>query len=127
MAKGLAINQTFYGRDKGLKASRFRTFRAKSVSARRRNPRPRRACSRSCVKDWSTGRKNGRMGQVKPPILCPVNPLVSIILPARNAGENIAAALDAIAQQDYTPYEVIIISDGSTDQTTRFAKDILIS
>ena len=24
MAKGLAINQTFYGRDKGLKASRFR-------------------------------------------------------------------------------------------------------
>jgi len=46
-----------------------------------------------------------------------VNPLVSVILPARNADGNIAAALDAISRQDYTHYEVIIISDGSTDKT----------
>jgi glycosyltransferase involved in cell wall biosynthesis len=61
-------------------------------------------------------------GQIQTLTLPPVNPLVSIILPARNADENIAAALDAIGQQQYTPYEVIIISDGSTDQTNEICQ-----
>jgi cellulose synthase/poly-beta-1,6-N-acetylglucosamine synthase-like glycosyltransferase len=51
-----------------------------------------------------------------------VNPLVSIILPARNADQNMSAALNAISQQDYAPYEVIIISDGSTDQTVEICR-----
>jgi cellulose synthase/poly-beta-1,6-N-acetylglucosamine synthase-like glycosyltransferase len=52
-----------------------------------------------------------------------VHPLVSVILPARNADANIAAALDAISRQDYPHYEVIITSDGSTDRTNEICQE----
>lgn len=44
---------------------------------------------------------------------------ISVIIPARNEAENIAACLNAIAAQNYPPdlLEVLVIDDHSTDQT----------
>jgi glycosyltransferase involved in cell wall biosynthesis len=45
------------------------------------------------------------------------NPLVSIIIPAYNGDRFIGPALDSLFHQTYKAYEIIVIDDGSTDQT----------
>lgn len=45
------------------------------------------------------------------------NPRVSIIVPARNEAEDIAACLASLAAQDYANLEVIAVDDRSTDRT----------
>jgi glycosyltransferase involved in cell wall biosynthesis len=45
------------------------------------------------------------------------NPRVSIIVPARNEEENVAAALSTLLKIDYDNYEVIAVNDRSTDRT----------
>jgi glycosyltransferase involved in cell wall biosynthesis len=45
------------------------------------------------------------------------NPRVSIIVPARNEEENVAAALSTMLKIDYDNYEVIAVNDRSTDRT----------
>jgi chlorobactene glucosyltransferase len=44
-------------------------------------------------------------------------PKVSIILPARNEEEFIAACLDSLLDQNYENYEIIAIDDSSEDAT----------
>ncbi|MGF7038448.1 glycosyltransferase family 2 protein [Mucilaginibacter lappiensis] len=44
-------------------------------------------------------------------------PLVSICMPAYNAGKYITEALNSIINQSYQNWEVIVINDGSTDNT----------
>lgn len=44
-------------------------------------------------------------------------PTVSVILPAYNAGHTIGAAIQSILSQTYTDFEVMVINDGSTDDT----------
>jgi glycosyltransferase involved in cell wall biosynthesis len=44
-------------------------------------------------------------------------PLISVIIPAFNAASTIDRALNAVWRQDYAPIEVIVIDDGSTDET----------
>lgn len=49
-------------------------------------------------------------------------PLVSVIIPAYNGENLLAATLASAFAQTYAPLEVIVIDDGSTDQTGRVAQ-----
>jgi poly-beta-1,6-N-acetyl-D-glucosamine synthase len=44
-------------------------------------------------------------------------PLVSILVPAYNEGETIGPALRSLLEVDYPRFEVVVVDDGSTDQT----------
>jgi chlorobactene glucosyltransferase len=51
-------------------------------------------------------------------------PQVSICIPARNEERNIRACVDAILDQDYPNFEVIVLDDRSTDSTLQILLDI---
>jgi glycosyltransferase involved in cell wall biosynthesis len=46
-----------------------------------------------------------------------VNPFISIITPTFNRAKTIARAIDSILQQTYDNYEIIVVEDGSNDET----------
>lgn len=45
------------------------------------------------------------------------NPLISVIIPAYNRAAFLLAALESIWEQEYQPLEIILIDDGSIDET----------
>ena len=45
------------------------------------------------------------------------NPLISIITPTFNRGKTVARAIDSILEQTYGNFEIIVVEDGSTDET----------
>lgn len=49
-------------------------------------------------------------------------PYVSIIVPVYNGAKFIAEAIESICVQDYDPLEIIIVDDGSTDETSSIAQ-----
>ncbi|MDV7144008.1 glycosyltransferase [Tropicimonas sp. TH_r6] len=49
-------------------------------------------------------------------------PTVSIIVPAYNVAETLAATLDALLRQSFRDFEIILVDDGSTDDTLRIAE-----
>src|SRR5437899_9976424 len=52
------------------------------------------------------------------------SPLVSIIVPARNEERNIRRCVTSLLEQNYQNYEVIVVDDGSTDDTGHILEDI---
>lgn len=44
-------------------------------------------------------------------------PLVSVIMPVHNGAGFVFGALESIARQPYAPLEIIVVDDGSTDET----------
>ena len=51
-------------------------------------------------------------------------PPVSVIICARNEGENLHRFLPLVLEQNYADYEVIIVNDGSSDNTENVIKDL---
>ncbi|MFC1866314.1 glycosyltransferase [Chloroflexota bacterium] len=49
-------------------------------------------------------------------------PLVSVLIPARDEESNIANCLESLQKQDYPNYEVMVLNDNSTDNTTAIVK-----
>jgi glycosyltransferase involved in cell wall biosynthesis len=44
-------------------------------------------------------------------------PLISVIVPAYNVAECISATIESVLRQTYSPFELIVVDDGSTDST----------
>lgn len=51
--------------------------------------------------------------------------LVSVIIPCYNYAEYLPEAVESLLSQTYSNWECIIVNDGSTDQTSQVAKDII--
>ena len=47
---------------------------------------------------------------------------ISVIIPAYNAGATLREALDSVQAQNHAPHEVIVVDDGSTDDTAEIAR-----
>jgi glycosyltransferase involved in cell wall biosynthesis len=47
---------------------------------------------------------------------------VSVVIPAYNSAPYIARTLETVLQQSYRPYEIIVVDDGSTDDTPNVLK-----
>ena len=46
-------------------------------------------------------------------------PLVSIVIPTYNRSACVVKAVDSVLNQTFTDYELIVVDDGSTDDTKR--------
>ncbi|OHB79357.1 MAG: hypothetical protein A2Z25_15860 [Planctomycetes bacterium RBG_16_55_9] len=44
-------------------------------------------------------------------------PLVSVVMPVYNGGDYMGQAIESVLTQDYTNFEIVVIDDGSTDNT----------
>ena len=58
---------------------------------------------------------------------CPImitSPLVSVIIPAYNASRFIRKTLDSVLAQSYQNIEVVVVDDGSIDDTARIVQSI---
>lgn len=51
-------------------------------------------------------------------------PLVSVIVPGKNEGKHIYKLANSLKEQTYTNFEVIVIDDGSDDDTERICKSL---
>ena len=52
-------------------------------------------------------------------------PLISVIVPGKNEGKNIYKLVESLKNQTYQNYELIIVDDGSDDDTAKICRDLL--
>lgn len=53
-------------------------------------------------------------------------PRISVLIPARNEERCIEACITSLAEQEYTNFEVVVLDDGSTDDTPNILRRMLI-
>ena len=56
---------------------------------------------------------------LKPKVEPLAEPLISVVMPVRNASGTVKKALDSLFNQTLSRFELIVINDGSTDQTSQ--------
>ena len=52
-------------------------------------------------------------------------PFISIIIPVFNEGKVLEKTIDSILELNYSDYEIIIVNDGSTDDTQEIAEELI--
>ena len=50
------------------------------------------------------------------------NPKITVLMPAYNAGKYIGEAITSVLEQSFTDFELLIINDGSTDNTVKIIR-----
>ncbi|RZK58387.1 MAG: glycosyltransferase family 2 protein [Pedobacter sp.] len=55
-----------------------------------------------------------------------LNNKVSVIIPAYNASKTIVKALESVCSQSYRDYEIIVVNDGSSDDTSKLVEQYRI-
>ena len=70
---------------------------------------------------YSIQAKLGRDDSILPHLPLPRLPFVSVIVCSYNGGRTLAACLDSLGKLNYPAYEVILVDDGSTDDTAYVA------
>jgi O-antigen biosynthesis protein len=65
--------------------------------------------------------KLGGDDSTSPHLPLPKAPFVSVIVCSYNGGHTLAACLDSLGKLNYSSYEVILVDDGSTDDTSHVA------
>lgn len=53
---------------------------------------------------------------------CESPPMISVIVPAYNEEVTIKDCIESLLELDYTPHEIIVVDDGSTDKTLEIAR-----
>src|SRR4030042_5308151 len=52
------------------------------------------------------------------------NPLISVLIPARNEEENIKRCVISLTKQDYSTIEILVLDDNSIDNTAKVVKEL---
>ncbi|MBN1882666.1 MAG: glycosyltransferase [Deltaproteobacteria bacterium] len=70
-----------------------------------------------------------RMSIREPTVAIPKDflPTVSVIIPARNEARTIGACVKSILAQSFDKFEIIVVDDGSTDNTAQVVSDIALT
>src|SRR5258708_6733313 len=91
--------------------------------ARRYNKRSRIYYSLRCHSDGPQAQRNllFACSTVTAGIFLRMNPVATIIVPARNEEANLAACLASLVTQTGVAYEIIVVDDDSTDRTAEIA------
>ncbi|TKC02337.1 glycosyltransferase family 2 protein [Pedobacter cryotolerans] len=87
---------------------------------------------RGCISGWLYYRKNRNVERkgnllylksLKEEVIISQNPLVSIIIPCYNHGKYLPQAIESVLKQSHQNFEIIVIDDGSTDDTAEVCKN----
>ena len=57
-------------------------------------------------------------------VLFSENPLVTVLVPGKNEGKHIFKLVESLREQTYTNYELIVVDDGSDDETPQICRDL---
>ena len=56
-----------------------------------------------------------------------MNPIISIIVPVYNVEEYLQRCIDSILNQRFKDFELILVNDGSTDNSLKICKEYSLS